>query len=111
MIRTRDKLAIRYNDKSVLENHHISVAFSAMMKSSKTRFNENLSNDEFDIMRSQIIDLVLATDNSTHFSEISHLRARLDSEDFDPSGKDKAKICNYLIHIADISNPSKPWKI
>ncbi|CAI2361102.1 unnamed protein product [Moneuplotes crassus] len=111
MIRTRDKLAIRYNDKSVLENHHISVAFSAMMKSPKTRFNENLSNGEFDTMRSQIIDLVLATDNSTHFSEISHLRTRLDSEDFDPSGEDKAKICNYLIHIADISNPSKPWKI
>ena len=32
MVATRDKIALRYNDKSWLENHHISVAFSTMLK-------------------------------------------------------------------------------
>jgi hypothetical protein len=36
LVATRDKLALRYNDKSVLENHHIAVAFNTMLKSKET---------------------------------------------------------------------------
>jgi len=43
MVATRDKIALRYNDKSVLENHHISVAFSvsyySFMNALKINFN------------------------------------------------------------------------
>lgn len=111
MVATRDKIALRYNDKSVLENHHISVAFSTMLKSSETRIFENFTNEEFKIMRDNMIDLVLATDNVRHFSDLNYLTTRISSFDFDPSGKDKKAITNYLIHLADISNPTKPWKL
>lgn len=111
MVSTRDKIALRYNDKSVLENHHISVAFSTMLKSSETRIFENFTNTEFEIMRSSMIDLVLATDNIRHFSDLNYLKARLTMSDFDPGEKDKKEITNYLIHLADISNPTKPWKL
>lgn len=73
MVATRDKIALRYNDKSVLENHHISVAFSTMLKSSDTRIFENFTNEEFKIMRENMIDLVLATDNIRHFSDLNYL--------------------------------------
>ena len=36
LVATRDRLALRYNDKSVLENHHIAVAFNTMLKSKDT---------------------------------------------------------------------------
>lgn len=77
MVATRDKIALRYNDKSVLENHHISVAFSTMLKSSETRIFENFTNEEFKIMREYMIDLVLATDNIRHFSDLNYLKTRL----------------------------------
>jgi cAMP-specific phosphodiesterase 4 len=111
MVATRDKIALRYNDKSVLENHHISVAFSTMLKSSETRIFENFTNEEFKIMREYMIDLVLATDNIRHFSDLNYLKTRLACPDFDTSSKDKKEITNYLIHLADISNPTKPWKL
>lgn len=111
MVATRDKIALRYNDKSVLENHHISVAFSTMLKSSETRIFENFTNEEFKIMRENMIDLVLATDNIRHFSDLNYLKTRIVLPDFEPSGKDKKEITNYLIHLADISNPTKPWKL
>jgi len=31
MVATRDRLALRYNDRSVLENHHIAIAFDTML--------------------------------------------------------------------------------
>lgn len=36
LVNTRDKLALRYNDKSVLENHHIAIAFNTMLRSKDT---------------------------------------------------------------------------
>lgn len=36
LVATRDRLALRYNDKSVLENHHIAIAFNTMLKSKET---------------------------------------------------------------------------
>eukprot|EP00344_Euplotes_crassus_P000195 CAMPEP_0197008248 /NCGR_PEP_ID=MMETSP1380-20130617/44473_1 /TAXON_ID=5936 /ORGANISM="Euplotes crassus, Strain CT5" /LENGTH=214 /DNA_ID=CAMNT_0042428751 /DNA_START=1517 /DNA_END=2161 /DNA_ORIENTATION=+ len=62
-------------------------------------------------MRANMIDLVLATDNFRHFSDLKFLQQRIVSPDFEPSGKDKQHITNYLIHLADISNPTKPWKL
>ena len=62
-------------------------------------------------MRENMIDLVLATDNIRHFSDLNYLKTRIVSPDFEPNGKDKKEITNYLIHLADISNPTKPWKV
>mmetsp|Transcript_20863 Transcript_20863/g.23198 ORF Transcript_20863/g.23198 Transcript_20863/m.23198 type:complete len:112 (+) Transcript_20863:1374-1709(+) len=111
MVASKDRIALRYNDKSVLENHHISVAFSTMLKSSDTRIFENFTNEEFKIMRENMIDLVLATDNIRHFQDLNYLKSRMASQNLDSGGKDKKEITNYLIHLADISNPTKPWKL
>jgi len=89
MVASKDRIALRYNDKSVLENHHISVAFSTMLQSSETRIFENFTNEEFKIMRENMIDLVLATDNIRHFSDLNYLKTRIASPDFEPNGRDK----------------------
>jgi hypothetical protein len=111
LINTRDKLALRYNDKSVLENHHIAIAFNTMLRSPDTCIYENFSNDQFRTYRDYMIDLVLATDNANHNTFIDQLRKRQGCQDFDPKNMDKKLIMSLLIHLADISNPTKPWRL
>jgi len=43
LVNTRDNLALRYNDKSVLENHHIAIAFDTMLQDPSTCIYENFS--------------------------------------------------------------------
>jgi cAMP-specific phosphodiesterase 4 len=111
LVATRDRLALRYNDKSVLENHHIAVAFNTMLKSKDTCIYENFSNEQFKQYREYMIDLVLATDNANHNKFITELTKRESSVDFDPKGADKKLILELVIHLADISNPTKPWRL
>lgn len=111
LVATRDKLALRYNDKSVLENHHISWAFNIMLKSKETWIYENFTNEQFKQYREFMIDLVLATDNVNHNAFIVELKKREASQDFDPKVKDKKLVMSVIIHLADISNPTKPWRL
>lgn len=58
-----------------------------------------------------MIDLVLATDNVNHNAFIVELKKREASQDFDPKVKDKKLVMSVIIHLADISNPTKPWRL
>jgi len=62
-------------------------------------------------MREDMINLVLSTDMVKHFHDIDEMKKWLASLDFQANGKDKKAIMNWLIHLADISNPTKPWKV
>ena len=55
--------------------------------------------------------MVIATDMALHFNQIQNLNTRFGSQDFDPSGKDKEDTMQLLVHLADISNPTKPWEL
>lgn len=56
MVATWDKLALWYNDRSVLENHHIAVAFDTMLKDPETKIYENFEDHEFKSFRTMMID-------------------------------------------------------
>jgi hypothetical protein len=45
---------------------------------------ENLSKADYKKVRGLMINLVLATDMSKHFSELGKLKARIGASDFDP---------------------------
>lgn len=133
-INKRTRLAILYNDISVLENYHIATAF------------EMFANPEYDIfdsldavtrksIRRLVINCVLATDMTVHFQ----LKGELDSvisSYFPPAqskapgdeqvsevsrsstelanmlkDKDKDTFLKTLLHLADIGNPTKPWDV
>jgi cAMP-specific phosphodiesterase 4/calcium/calmodulin-dependent 3',5'-cyclic nucleotide phosphodiesterase len=111
LVATRDRLALRYNDKSVLENHHIAIAFNTMLKSRETCIYETFSNGQFKQYREYMIDLVLATDNANHNHFINEMTKRQASPDFDPKGSDKKLILSIIVHLADVSNPTKPWRL
>ena len=83
-----------------------------MLNDPETCIYERFSNEEFKLMRTEMIDLVLATDMSFHFKDQAEYKERLVSPDFDPTkGSDKKRTMNMIIHLSDISNPGKPWHL
>ena len=66
----RSPLALLYNDKSVLENHHVSYLFRVMKDFPESNILGNLSRDDFMEFRQLVVDMILATDMSFHFSQL-----------------------------------------
>ncbi|OXB52809.1 UNVERIFIED_CONTAM: hypothetical protein H355_016630 [Colinus virginianus] len=72
----RSDCAILYNDRSVLENHHISAVFR-MMQDDEMNIFVNLTKDEFAELRALVIEMVLATDMSCHFQQVKSMKTAL----------------------------------
>merc|ERR1712065_13175 len=60
--RTRHHLAITYNDRSPLENHHASLSFKVMLKEENNFLEPALSKEQFDEFRESMIGNILVTD-------------------------------------------------
>nr|XP_006819270.1 PREDICTED: calcium/calmodulin-dependent 3',5'-cyclic nucleotide phosphodiesterase 1C-like [Saccoglossus kowalevskii] len=105
-INSRSETALLYNDRAVLENHHISGSFRVMLEDDKNILS-NLSRDEYRDLRTLVIDMVLATDMSYHFQQIKQMKNLLSI----PENIDKPKALSLVLHCADISHPAKDWPI
>jgi hypothetical protein len=136
-INAQTDLAIRYNDISILENHHCAQAFT-LFKDPRIQMLSGMAPDLKRRVRKDMIAIILATDMSVHFA----LKAELDdcitrNKDFllrDVNGhssngegaastsaagavstglneKDKIVMMKSILHTADISNPAKKWEI
>ncbi|KAK5967390.1 calcium/calmodulin-dependent 3' 5'-cyclic nucleotide phosphodiesterase 1A, partial [Trichostrongylus colubriformis] len=75
-IQSGSNIALLYNDRSVLENHHVSACFRLMKEDDKNIFS-HLTRDEFRELRNMVIEIVLATDMSTHFVQIKTMKNML----------------------------------
>ncbi|XP_029567499.1 calcium/calmodulin-dependent 3',5'-cyclic nucleotide phosphodiesterase 1A isoform X1 [Salmo trutta] len=105
-IQTRSEVAVLYNDRSVLENHHVSAAYR-LMQEDEMNILINLSKDDWRELRTLVIEMVMSTDMSCHFQQIKSMRNALQQ----PEGVDKAKALSLMLHAADISHPAKAWKL
>ncbi|XP_076120379.1 dual specificity calcium/calmodulin-dependent 3',5'-cyclic nucleotide phosphodiesterase 1A [Alosa pseudoharengus] len=105
-IQTRSEVAILYNDRSVLENHHVSAAYR-LMQEDEMNILVNLTKDDWRELRSLVIEMVMSTDMSCHFQQIKTMRSALQQ----PEGIDKPKALSLMLHAADISHPAKAWKL
>jgi hypothetical protein len=111
-------LAIRYNDISVLENHHCALAFAVFGQPDSNIFSDVAAVEKRRI-RKTIIELILSTDMSFHFAlnnELNECMNRNSNESKVVSGatfsdKDRVILLRSILHAADISNPLKPWSI
>lgn len=67
-----DPLAVLYNDKAVLENHHAATAFRLTLEVDES-FNifKNMDEAEFKSFRAIVIEMVLATEMSQHFGIVN----------------------------------------
>ncbi|XP_050419545.1 dual specificity calcium/calmodulin-dependent 3',5'-cyclic nucleotide phosphodiesterase 1A isoform X3 [Patella vulgata] len=105
-VNTGSDVALLYNDRAVLENHHISAAFR-LMKDEDLNVAHNLSKEEYREFRTLVIDMVLATDMSFHFQQIKNMKNLLSM----PENIEKSKALSLVLHCADISHPAKDWDL
>jgi len=118
-INSQSELALIYNDKSVLENYHISEA-SKLLRKAKCNILSDLTNDDLKIFRKRLIESILYTDMVFHpkcqalmknkvteykkTGEIVDLKA-------DNYFDQQQEIISFLVHTADISHSSKKFEL
>ncbi|XP_073329995.1 dual specificity calcium/calmodulin-dependent 3',5'-cyclic nucleotide phosphodiesterase 1A-like [Pagrus major] len=105
-IHTRSEVAILYNDRSVLENHHVSAAYK-LMAEEDMNILVNLNKDDWRELRALVIEMVMSTDMSCHFQQIKTMRNSLTQT----HSIDKVKVLSLMLHAADISHPAKAWPL
>ncbi|UJR27977.1 hypothetical protein I4U23_009235 [Adineta vaga] len=117
LINTKSDLAIMYNDESVLENHHLAVAFKLLQVDERNIFS-HLSAKQIKTLRKMVIDMVLATDMSKHMQLLADLKTMVESKKVTgnniimlESYDDRIQVLQNMIHCADLSNPTKPLDI
>jgi cAMP-specific phosphodiesterase 4 len=128
LIEASHELALRYNDKSPLENMHCAKLFTLCSLPDSNIFM-NLPKDQFKEIRKNCIEMILHTDMVVHFAMVKDLTMlyQMNSEMFDATdldalpdlqeaelfrnGDNKKLIMNLVLHSADVSNPCKGWSI
>ena len=75
LIETKHEYATRYNDISVLENHHVASTF-ALANQPKYNIFQHFESADFKKARKVMIGCILATDMSKHFGEQAKFKSR-----------------------------------
>ncbi|XP_026729998.1 cAMP-specific 3',5'-cyclic phosphodiesterase isoform X1 [Trichoplusia ni] len=114
LVNSSSELALMYNDESVLENHHLAVAFKLLQNEGCDIFI-NLHKKQRQTLRKMVIDMVLSTDMSKHMSLLADLKTMVETKKVAGSGvllldnyTDRIQVLENLVHCADLSNPTKP---
>lgn len=117
-------MAITYNDKSVLENYHVSSAFK-ILKKLDSNILQRLNLNEFKHIRKRMIESILSTDMIFHAKIHTLVKNKLAINDIkfginiekivDKKSVDlfeeQQSVINFLMHTADVSHNSKEFKI
>ncbi|KAL5489526.1 hypothetical protein EMCRGX_G018626 [Ephydatia muelleri] len=109
-IQSYTNYALLYNDRAVLENFHLNRAFT-LLKEDELNILKNLKLEDFRLVRSLVVEMVLATDMSLHSDQLKHMRQLISSPDvIVQMEKGRSKVYSLLLHMADISHPGKEWE-
>ncbi|GMH96937.1 hypothetical protein TrVE_jg13428 [Triparma verrucosa] len=111
LIKTVNELALTYNDRSPLENFHVSSAFK-ILNEDKKNFLKKMDKADQTKLRSMVIDLVLATDLKHHFDSVAEFKSEIaarsvakeDEEDGERHYLMAMKMC---LKCCDIGHPTK----
>ena len=120
------ELAIRYNDASVLENHHCSLAFE-VINSPECGILDGLDYSTRRSVRKLMINIILATDMTFHFAlqaDVTKLASRdcfraptehptipQDTLSMELADEERVTLLKVVLHVSDISNSAKAWNI
>jgi hypothetical protein len=118
LVKTKHKLATKYNDKSILESFHVSSAFKLLGKENYS-FLEGLNDEQYRTVRSTMIELVLATDIAEHQQALAAFKAAFDVKFHDEKIRkdqalifltkaDRMLVLRMCIKMADVNNCAKP---
>eukprot|EP01006_Ploeotia_vitrea_P054097 TRINITY_DN67850_c5_g1_i2.p2 TRINITY_DN67850_c5_g1~~TRINITY_DN67850_c5_g1_i2.p2 ORF type:complete len:661 (-),score=110.46 TRINITY_DN67850_c5_g1_i2:2994-4976(-) len=108
--RTQAYLATLYNDRSVLENHHLAQVFE-IMKNPDYNVLQSLSDDQKKDVRDTMIEMVLSTDMGNHAKIFQAFRKRLNEAPEWTKKEDQRLALSIAIKMADISNCGRPQQL
>lgn len=116
--KTRAERAVTYNDVSVQENFHISRAYQLMQDADLDIFG-HMHPPQYEEIRKIAIHCVLGTDMEFHNSHMAEFESTLEKigsnvEDWignDPKTSKIDVIMTMAVHVADLSNPARPFKV
>lgn len=114
-VNTGSDMAMLYNDRAVLENHHASAAFR-LLKEDEYNIFSNLSREEYKEIRNLVVDMVISTDMSFHNQQLKNMKSLIaiasSDNHYNKTNVDlKFKALSYILHCCDISHPAKKWDI
>jgi hypothetical protein len=114
-IASSSKLAVRYNDESVLENHHVSTMFKILLKE-KYNILENMTNEQYNTVRKFSIANILGTDMKKHFDILKQIEFKVkrrdeNGEQLIQKEDDKKLLSAAIVHTCDLSQVTKPFEI
>jgi len=122
LIETSAELALKYNDRSPLENMHCATMFQVVSDPECNVFSQ-VERDLYKEMRKGIINAILHTDVTKHNDMMKELALlyQMNSEAFDELERAPEAIevlqnnvqlaINAFLHGADVGNPMKPWEL
>lgn len=107
-VNAKTELAIKYNNQSVLENHHADKADELLKKHGLfANLNAEDSADSFKVVR----DMILSTDMSKHGEFMGAFKGGLGVEGAASDPAQQPLLYSLLIKVCDISNPARPQPI
>lgn len=104
---TGNALAILYNDKSVLENHHAATAFMVAQDPACDIFAALSVADRLAVRR-QMISMIMSTDMAEHNNLLAKCRG-LSLANMGAGGT--GVLFDFLLHLADLGACTKPWAL
>jgi len=111
LVNTGHPLAIRYNDKSVLENMHAATCFE-IMKEPQHNILESATVEIRTKFRSTVVDLILATDMKKHESHLNVFRTRFVDDAFSQKNADDRRLVGRCcLKCADLAHAAMAWEV
>lgn len=128
MVRTEHEVALKYNDRSPLENMHAATFFDVLRRD-ECNILKALEADETSSIRGLIISAILGTDMIHHFNQVADMNVFFQAYGeqgaaFDAAAQGAGSLPEFvadpgtrqfwldmLLHAADISNPAKDFAI
>lgn len=106
--RTGAYLATLYNDRSILENHHLACTFE-LVRNPRYNIFATLTDEQRLTVRETMIEMVLATDMGNHAKIFKNFQVRMSEASDWFSKKDDVRLAlSMSIKMADISNCARP---
>jgi len=128
LVETQHDLALRYNDKSPLENMHCANLFAICASSRSSNAFKKFDKDAYKQARKVCINSILHTDNALHFELVKQVQTVYNSTsdicdeqakqtNFTPEYLDEVLYKEntlwqkLILHMSDVATPLKPFKI
>jgi hypothetical protein len=109
MINSKHQLALRYNDISVLENHHAATLFQILGLEGCDIF-DTFTPTERTYLRKVMIPTILATDMAKHKQVMDHFRSVV-SEFSKDDENHRQGVMDMILHSADVGNPAFKFEL